>query len=693
MNPVTLRALGPPELTRISASVPVELTWRKHLALLVYLARSDGAALRRDHLTGLLWPEKDEPRARHSLNEACRAIRRGVGKDAIESTADTVTLARGAVRSDWEEAEEALAAGDAGRTASLWRGDFMEGFGVPEATGFEDWLHSERALWRRRFRDALSREADLLARKGRHGAALDLADLVLRRDSSAEEALRVAIMAEALTGYAPAALKRYEQYRMRLAEEQGAEPASDIALLAERIRSGRRTRVEPASPPSRLPPLVGRERALARIAQHLPRQGAGASVVFVSGGPGHGKSRLVREVAERARLEGVRVMSLACVSADGDSPGAMLAALARRGMVSAAGLAAAPPDALAALAWLEPEIAQRYPGAAPRRPEGAAILGRAFGEALAAVADEGPVLLSIDDAHLADELSVDALPALVRSATTAPLLLIVAIRPEEASRGGLSELRARVGHDLPGAEVLVEPLDDASVGDLVRELLPGYGREERARLLRRLGRDAGGVPLFIVEIARGLAGRPGVDLWPTAGETTREPLPFPIPGPVTAALTLRVNALSEAARETLLAAAVAGPRVDAGLLAGMLDLTTHEVESRLAELERAGFLRDDGADYHFTAELVRQFLEAEMLTGPERRRAHRRAAELMEKRGTPGRDLAYAEHLAAAGDWPAAAAAAETVRSFALDKGAARLLDRAERLLQRARKKAETATT
>jgi DNA-binding SARP family transcriptional activator len=693
MNPVTLRALGPPELSRAGEPVPVELTWRKHLALLVYLARSDGVAMRRDHLTGLLWPEKDEARARHSLNEACRAIRRGVGKDAIESTADTVTLAPGAVRGDWAEAEAALAAGDTARTASLWRGDFMEGFGVREATGFEDWLHTERVLWRRRLRDALSREAEALARAGRHGAALELADLVLRRDPSAEQALRAAMMAEALTGSAPAALDRYEQYRKRLAEEQDAEPASDLALLAERIRSGRRTRVEPTAPPSRLPPLVGRERALARIAEHLPRRGAGAAVVFISGCPGHGKSRLVREVSERARLEGARVMSLACVSADGDSPGAMLAALARRGLVGAAGLAAAPPDALAALAWLEPEIARQYPGATPLRPEGAARLGRAFGEALAAVADEGPVLLSVDDAHLADELSLDALPAMVRSAATAPLLLIVAIRPGEASRGGLSELRARVGHDLSGAEVLVEPLDDTTAGDLVRELLPGYGPEERARLLRRLGRDAGGVPLFVVEIARGLAARPGADLWPTAGQTTREPLPFPIPGPVTAALTLRVNALSGPARETLLAAAVAAPRVDPSLVAGMLNFATDEVESRLAELERAGFLRDDGADYHFTAELVRQFLEAEMLTGPQRRRAHRRAAELMEQRGAPGRDLAYAEHLAAAGDWRAAAAAAETVRTFALEQGAARLADRAERLVQRAGKKAETTTT
>jgi len=43
---------------------------------LMYLARSPRRARTREHLTGLLWPEKEERAARHSLNEALRLLRR-----------------------------------------------------------------------------------------------------------------------------------------------------------------------------------------------------------------------------------------------------------------------------------------------------------------------------------------------------------------------------------------------------------------------------------------------------------------------------------------------------------------------------------------------------------------------------------------------------------------------------------------
>jgi DNA-binding SARP family transcriptional activator len=75
---IAIKALGPPLVTVDGADPPAELMWRKHLALLVYLARSPRGRSR-DHLIGLLWPEKDETKSRHSLNEALRVIRRVAG--------------------------------------------------------------------------------------------------------------------------------------------------------------------------------------------------------------------------------------------------------------------------------------------------------------------------------------------------------------------------------------------------------------------------------------------------------------------------------------------------------------------------------------------------------------------------------------------------------------------------------------
>ncbi len=56
---VELRCLGPLEVRVDGEPPPPELQWRKHLALLVYLARSPRGGAR-DHLMGLLWSEKDQ---------------------------------------------------------------------------------------------------------------------------------------------------------------------------------------------------------------------------------------------------------------------------------------------------------------------------------------------------------------------------------------------------------------------------------------------------------------------------------------------------------------------------------------------------------------------------------------------------------------------------------------------------------
>ena len=68
--------LGPARVTLDGAPAPPELLWRKHLALLVYLARSPRRTRTREHLLGLLWADRDEKQARHSLSEALRVLRR-----------------------------------------------------------------------------------------------------------------------------------------------------------------------------------------------------------------------------------------------------------------------------------------------------------------------------------------------------------------------------------------------------------------------------------------------------------------------------------------------------------------------------------------------------------------------------------------------------------------------------------------
>src|ERR1700675_329311 len=81
---IVCRTLGPVRVTVDGAPAPPELLWRKHLALLVYLARSPHHSRSREHLIGLLWGDRGEVAARHSLSEALRVIRRCAGQPGVE---------------------------------------------------------------------------------------------------------------------------------------------------------------------------------------------------------------------------------------------------------------------------------------------------------------------------------------------------------------------------------------------------------------------------------------------------------------------------------------------------------------------------------------------------------------------------------------------------------------------------------
>src|SRR5688572_28895056 len=127
---ISLRCLGRVEVTVDGGDAPPELLWRKHLALLIYLARSPRGRTR-EHLVGALWPDKDDTKARHSLNEALRVLRRSLGP-ALLTEGETVRVSPGAVDTDADRINRLDA------TALSLR--FLEGFTVSDAPGFEDWL-------------------------------------------------------------------------------------------------------------------------------------------------------------------------------------------------------------------------------------------------------------------------------------------------------------------------------------------------------------------------------------------------------------------------------------------------------------------------------------------------------------------------------------------------------------------------
>lgn len=630
---IECRVLGPPEVRVDGGSAPSELQWRKNLALIVYLARSPRRTRGRDHLIGLLWGDRPESAARHSLNEALRVLRRHLEEGALLTEGPNVRLAEGVVRLDVERFEKLLAREAWREAAALVGGVFMEGFGVPDAPGVEDWLAAERMTCTRASVACLARRAEELAAAGTLEPGVAEAERALRLDPLSGSAVRAWMRCRALAGDRSGALRGFEEFAARLAAELGLEPDPETLLLADRVRRERSWKLLAAVPregaTSRRAPLVGRERELAALlgAWSACRKRSEASAVYIGGEPGYGKSRLAEEFSARCRLQGATVVAIRAVRSDAEAPWSGVLALARGGLLEAPGIVVAPPAALAAFAsrlseWREP-FREETAGVEPLG------VGAALSTLLGAAVEEGPVLLVVDDAQWLDEESLGALAAALRDLQAAPFCLVAGAAPSPP-RAELEELRARIGRDVPGISVHLGRLDADALASLARWALPTYGPREVERLVRRVEADSAGLPMLAVEllqaVALGLELRGEAEPWPAPSRTLEQTRPGELPDPVVAAIRIGFRRLGEPARRVLQAAAVLGERVPAEELGRAAGVEGEERDAALDELEWGRWLEAEPRGYAFVARLVREVVAVDLLTAGQAERIRRRAA-------------------------------------------------------------------
>jgi len=241
-----------------------------------------------------------------------------------------------------------------------------------------------------------------------------------------------------------------------------------------------------------------------------------AGVLLVTGEPGIGKTALLDEAA--SMTTGLRLLRARGTEAEQDVPFGALHQLLRPAL---GGLSRIPRPQQAALAG----ALALSPGesTADRFAVGAATLSL-----ICRYAEEAPVAVIVDDAHLLDRPSAEALLFAARRFLADPIMLLIAARRHESHP--LAEA------DLPALELGGVPLKAA------QQLVHGLPVD----LVARLHRTVAGNPLALLE----LAGEPD--------EFHRLPpgVPVPVPALLAKAFTTRANRLSPAARTALLVAAV-----------------------------------------------------------------------------------------------------------------------------------------
>jgi DNA-binding SARP family transcriptional activator len=620
---IHIRALGPVAVTVDGAPAPKALTWRKHIALMVYLARSPRRARTRDHLVGLLWAEKPEDDARQSLNEALRHVRKYAGDGELDTEGGQVRVGVGGVKLDADELDQCLAAKDWGGAAALVGGQFLDGFSVPDASDFETWLATEQRHWCGRSIEALTRRANQLSDEGYSLEATDLAHRALNLDRESSAALYCAMRCLLLGGERAAALDLYADFERRL-RALGLEPDADIKALAERIR---RAHVpQPPKPPT--PAAAPRRAPLVAVAQQMTTllgvwtacRAGRAGMGMVEGDPGTGKTRLLDEVAARVRADGGAVLLARAVPADRDLPGAALVALVRGGLLDTPGIAAAAPAALAAFAQDDPAWAERFPQTRNVAP---LPLAAAFTAVLREAAAERPLAVVLDDAQYADDESLQSLAAVVRDLARLPVLILIATHPAPA-REAVDALRARLGRDVPGASVRLGSFDHANLVALVRWALPTAGDDLVDRMARRLAADTGGLPLLAIELIRAIASGaelpPADSTWLKSGHTLDQTLPGDLPDAVTASIRGNYHRMSQGGQEVLQVVAILGDRVAMAVIARVTKFAGDVLAAALDECEWQRWLVAEPRGYSYVARIVRQIIDKDMVTKGKRQR-------------------------------------------------------------------------
>jgi DNA-binding SARP family transcriptional activator len=629
---ITCRTFGPVEVRVDSQAAPAELLWRKNLALLLYLARSPHRRRSRQHLIGLLWADKDEKAARHSLTEALRVLRQIVGEDKLAAQGDTIELASDAIDLDIDHFERAMERGDVVGASDMVTGDFLEGFAIGDASEFEDWLTAERSTLRRQGVEVLVRHANQLSSSGQVSTATQIAERAAALDPWSEVALRAVMRCLCLSGNRAAALEQYDVLTTRLTKEFQSQPEQATVQLAERIRQDRllglassATQSDAAKDlaESRRAPLVGRERELGSIIESWTacRSNTEAHAAVILGDSGTGKTRLVEEVLDRARLDGAAVVGLRAVEADLSLPWSGVYGLARGGLLDIPGVAGSPPAALASFTQELPEWQDHYAEAV--KGVAAAPVGHAIGEVLRAALEEQPIAVMIDDAHWLDHESFAAVLAVLRDLASMPLFLVFTAT-QLHQRDELDDLRSRLSRDVAGVSVTLGPLSADALAELVRWAIPSYSTEETERLTRRLGVDSAGYPLLAVELLHAVAS--GFDLdsaagaWPSPLHTLSETVPGDLPDTIVAAIRVGFNRLSPDAQQVLAAAAVLGVRPAAETLAIGTGLPGEQVHTALDQLEWQRWLSFESRGYVFVARIVRDIIARDMITPGARER-------------------------------------------------------------------------
>lgn len=373
-----------------------------------------------------------------------------------------------------------------------------------------------------------------------------------------------------------------------------------------------------ARPPTLTPPLLGRNAETARLEEALRETFAGGGrLVWITGEPGIGKTRLLGEMAARARTMGARVVPGRCYEGDGTPPFRPWVDLLERCLeeLEADALRARILGATPLLARLLPELAKSSRAqldASLTALEERRRLFDGLTRFLREVATDRPAVLALDDLHRADESTLQLLDFVAQRLDRLRVLVVATYR--DVALRSSDPLAITLGNLAREPDVVTLHLRGLSPAEVERILSETKGEAASPELAREVHRLTEGNPFFVTEIARLLA---------SGGDLRSEGHGARLPDSVRGAIGQRLAQLSGDCRRMLSMASVIGRRFPLRVLEKAASFDGPRLLDLLGEAEDARFveLRSDAGGYQFSHALVRELLYSE-LAPSERIRLH-----------------------------------------------------------------------
>jgi DNA-binding SARP family transcriptional activator/pimeloyl-ACP methyl ester carboxylesterase len=221
---------------------PLSLPTRKAEALLAVLSCRPGEAQPRERVTNLLWGDRGDRQARHSLSQTLTLIRNAVSQapNPIIAERESLAINAEAVLADVMEVVTLAQGNDIDslrRAAALFRGPLLEAFRLHDPA-FNEWLSQERSRFHQIALSVLTRLAEREAAAGGVPAATSVLERASALDPLSEEVHRRLMRLQLDRGNYNAVIRYYRDCSDLLKRELGTipEPATTALYTEARAR-------------------------------------------------------------------------------------------------------------------------------------------------------------------------------------------------------------------------------------------------------------------------------------------------------------------------------------------------------------------------------------------------------------------------------------------------------------------------